>query len=238
MKTFEKVVELIKKFIAKTKDSHDFIETLCNAALKNVIILLTLPQNENLLNDDDYIFIDDLFHCEKHSKQFLKYLSNILIMKMHHDNKIKQLFQNYCDLLDDGKRVDSNELCYNTNQMRQLIVKADHTDHIDHTDQFEPPIVENDKGTESVESVESVESEEKDISNFIGFLNDEYFDELFHKMQNAQQINIQMNSVVDEIDAKVVDMSPNVKKLIKELKNLILTQKEVFKDEWTKNESQ
>jgi hypothetical protein len=222
MKIFEKVIELIQKFISKTKDSPDFIETLCNAALKNVIMFLTLPQNENLLDDDDYIFIDDLFHCEKHSKQFLKYLSNILIMKIHHDSTIKQLFQNYCDLLEDGKRVDTNELCYNTNQIRQHISKVEQREDLEEDVKRSSP---------------TVDQNEKDIENFIGFLNDEYFDELFNKMQNAQELNIQMNSLVNEIDSKI-DSSSDLKKLTEKLKKLVLKQKEVFKDNWIINEAE
>lgn len=206
------IIELIDNFRIKNKKDWDFIEKLCGVGLKIVAHFLTRKQNENLLNDDDFIFVEDFCRNEESNKDFLVYLSEILINKLNSDDKMINYLETYKSLLNQ-KQVDSNELAINNNRIVALIKERDDSPKPDLN-----KIVD-----------ELIKKHADDLTDSIGNMNDQFVDELFNKMKKAEEINEKMLKIVNHTNVKTASHEEILEKL-KLIEQLIDKQKLIFLD--------
>lgn len=110
MKITEEVCSLINKFISKNKSESPVVQ-ICNNISQTLVIFLSLPENKTLLDDNDLIFIQDIYHDEREIKQFLYLLSNVLVMKIT-DLQTKTLIDSLIGMLsqDEVNLGDINKL--------------------------------------------------------------------------------------------------------------------------------
>lgn len=171
MKHTEKVCKILDKIVSKNQSTKQTVDKLCVDALQLINQFLMLPKNENLMDDDDYIFIDDCYHNEISPAQCLFYLANILEIKIRHKSEAKNVFQSYCAILCQEK-IDMGELKSLNNRFDRVIHKID-----DQNEEVENAIVSFANAAKSEKCTNSAKS-----------------------ANSAKELNDQMLSVIEKMD--------------------------------------